>query len=250
MEYITDHERFHKVREEIAHEYDCGAAGGIGTLSEKTLHKVLKYYLEPIRENREVKIGSFVADIVGENGIVEIQTGGFQNLRKKMEAFLAVTTMTIVYPIAQTKWIQWLDPESGELSERRKSPKKGSPYDAFFELYKIKMFLNHPNLRIRLMMIESDEIRWLNGWSADRKRGSWRYNRTPTALISEMRLNGLGDYSQLIPAQLPEHFTSEDYRKATSLKLSGAQRALNVLHHVGAVIRSGKEGQKYLYCRT
>ena len=50
---------------------------GIGTLSEKTLHSVLKNYFEPFSENHEIKIGNYVADIVGENGIIEIQTRQF-----------------------------------------------------------------------------------------------------------------------------------------------------------------------------
>ena len=69
---------------------------GIGTLGEKTLHAVLKYGYEPQEENHETKIGGYVADIVGENGIIEIQTQGFDRLRKKLSAFLEVCDVTAV----------------------------------------------------------------------------------------------------------------------------------------------------------
>ena len=45
---------------------------GIGTLGEKTLHAALKAYYEPDAESHEIKIGRYIADIVGENGIIEI----------------------------------------------------------------------------------------------------------------------------------------------------------------------------------
>ena len=35
----------------------------IGTLSEKTIHAVLKYYLEPDVSYHEIRVGSFFADI-------------------------------------------------------------------------------------------------------------------------------------------------------------------------------------------
>ena len=63
---------------------------GIGTLSEKTLHAVLKQYFAPNINDQEIKIGRFVADIVGENGIIEIQTQGFDKLRDKLAEFLDI----------------------------------------------------------------------------------------------------------------------------------------------------------------
>ncbi|MDF2567294.1 MAG: hypothetical protein K0R90_750, partial [Oscillospiraceae bacterium] len=98
---------------------------GIGTLSEKTLHAVLKQYFEPFLANHETKIGSFVADIVGEDGIIEIQTCGFDKLRKKLDAFLPVCKVTVVYPVTNIKWLSWIDERTGEITQKRKSPKQG-----------------------------------------------------------------------------------------------------------------------------
>lgn len=60
---------------------------GIGTIGEKTLHAALKAYYEPDAESHEIKIGRYIADIVGENGIIEIQTQSFDKLRKKTGGF-------------------------------------------------------------------------------------------------------------------------------------------------------------------
>ena len=83
---VIDTKRFLQARKEALGR--VGGAGGIGTLSEKALHAALKSYYEPDFESREVKVGSFVADIVGENGIIEIQTRGFDRLGRKLDAFL------------------------------------------------------------------------------------------------------------------------------------------------------------------
>ncbi|MGN0623314.1 MAG: hypothetical protein ACI4JA_05115, partial [Oscillospiraceae bacterium] len=98
---------------------------GIGTLGEKTLHAVLKNYFEPHTENQEIKVGGYVADIVGENGVIEIQTGNFNKLLKKLERFLEFCNVTVVYPIAATKYLSWMDMDSGEITSRRKSPRRG-----------------------------------------------------------------------------------------------------------------------------
>ena len=226
-----------------------GAAGGIGTLGEKTLHAVLKCYIDPCADNHEMKIGPFIADIVGEDGIVEIQTRGFDKLRKKLEAFLEVATVTVVYPIAAVKWLSWVDPDTGETTPRRRSPKRRTAAYSLFELYKLKPLLSHPRLRLRLLLLELEEYRQLNGWSCDRKRGSTRCDRIPTALVGEVRIDCPADYAQLIPAGLPEQFTSSEFGAACGLSLSSAQRGLNVLLAVEAVGRVGKQGRFYIYRR-
>ena len=220
---------------------------GIGTLAEKTLHAVLKSYFEPGQDGREIKVGRYVADIVGENGIIEIQTQGFDKLRKKLEAFLTCARVTVVYPIAQTKRLCWIDRETGEVTKSRKSPKTGSVFDAFPELYKIKPLLKEPNLRLCFVLLELTEYRYLDGWSKDKKKGSSRCERIPEAIVDEIYIDGAGDYIKLVPERLPSPFTATDYAKAAKINLRQAQTALNVLHFSGAVNRTGKRGNAFLY---
>lgn len=220
---------------------------GIGTLGEKTLHAVLKHYYEPFADNQEVKIGSFVADIVSENGIIEIQTQGFDKLRKKLPQFLEYADVTVVYPLAKQKSLCWIDQETGEVTKKRKSPKQGSIYDVFFELYKIKNMLLHPRIHFCFPLLEITEYRYLNGWSVDKKRGSSRCDRIPERIIEEFRINSIYDYYQMLPKELPENFGTKDYAKYTKLTLRKAQIALNILYSVGCVERVGKRGNAYLY---
>lgn len=223
---------------------------GIGTLGEKTIHAVLKYYFEPNEEYHEIKENRFVADIATEDGIIEIQTGNFNLLRRKLESFLKEKKVTIVYPIPYVKWLKWIDETTGEVGKKRKSPKKGTPYRIFPELYKIKEYLKHPNLELCMILINMEEYRLLNGWSYDKKRGSSRYDRIPLELVDEVYVRNPGEYQKLIPEGLEEEFISKEYQRAAGLSLSAAQKALNVLHYVGAVERSGKRGNAYIYKRS
>lgn len=219
----------------------------IGVLSEKTVHAVLKSYLEPDTSYHEVRIEGYFADIAREDEIIEIQTRNFNTLRRKLQVFLERGFVTVVYPIPYIKWMCWLDEETGEISNPRKSPKKGSAYDSFYELYKIKEYLTHPNLRIHIILMNLEETRILNGWSRDKKRGSTRYDRIPLEIVEEIYIDGMADYRRLVPDTLAEGFTSADYQKATRLSPSKARTALHVLNHVGAVTRIGKSGNSFLY---
>ena len=222
-------------------------------MGEKTLHAVLKDFLEPDSGAHEVRVGPYVADIVGEGGIVEIQTGGFDRLRPKLTAFLEAAPVTVVYPIPHKKWLLWVDPENGETTARRKSPREGNFPDAMAELYKILPLLGHPNLRLSLLLVDLEEYRLRDGWSRDQKKGSHRYERIPLALAGRLDLRGQEDWrseeagAAFFPPGLPEVFTSKDYAKAARLSVKAAQTAVRVLSAMGAAVREGKRGRMYLY---
>ncbi len=220
---------------------------GIGTLSEKSVHAILKNYYEPDEDRQEIPIENYVADIYREGEIIEIQTRQMNKMRGKLSAFLPLYPVTIVYPIPREKWLIWIDEESGELSKKRKSPLKGNPYMAFAELYKIKMFLKNPNLRFKLVLLDMEEYRLLNGWSRDKKKGSSRYDRIPTQLVEEVEIRCLQDYMQFVPYELPEQFTSGEFAKAAHIPVRLSRIVLNILNYVGVVEHVGKRGKSYLY---
>lgn len=220
---------------------------GIGTLSEKTVHAILKNYYAPDEDMHEIPIENYVADIYTGSEIIEIQTRQFNRMREKLSAFLRAYPVTIVYPIPREKWLIWIDEESGELSVPRKSPARGNAYMAFAELYKIKMFLREPNLHLKFVLLDMEEYRLLNGWSKDKKKGSCRYDRIPSHFVEEISVDGPKDYMQFIPYELAEPFTSQQFAKAAHIRKPLAQTVLNILTHMECVERVGKEGNSYLY---
>ena len=88
---------------------------GIGTLSEKTVHAVMKNYYAPDTDMHEIPIENFVADIFTGQEIIEIQTRAFNKMRRKLDAFLPLYPVTIVYPIPHIKWLSWIDEKTGRL---------------------------------------------------------------------------------------------------------------------------------------
>jgi len=222
----------------------------IGTLGEKTLHAILKLYFEPDDSKHEVKVGAYVADIHNDNGIIEIQTRAFNKLRNKLTEFLKTSPVTVVYPLPKTKWLLWIDEATGDTTKKRKSPKQGRIFDAIPELYRIKPLLSQPNLSICIPFIDMEEYRYLNGWSDDKKRGSTRYNRIPVNIVEEVWLRTADDYLKFIPDILPHRFNSKEYMKAASVNQKISQTSLNILYHIGAVKRVGKQGNMHIYERA
>lgn len=220
---------------------------GIGTLKEKTIHSVLKYYYAPNTAYHEIKIGQYVADICVDGEIFEVQTRNFNTMRPKLEYFLKEHDVTIIYPVAHTKWLSWLDMETGELSSKRKSPKKGTIYQIIPELYRIKMFMGNPRLHFIISLIDVEEIRYLNGWSYNKKRGSSRMDGFPVDIFDEVRIDSMSDYFKFLPDNLPEKFTSDDLSKAAKIPKQKAGILLNVLLETGIIKRIGKISNSYLY---
>lgn len=222
---------------------------GIGTLGEKTLHAVLKNYFEPNAANHEIKVGGFVADIVNDNGVTEIQTRSFDRLKRKLSAFLELAPVTVVCPVVREKQLIWLDPETGEMSKKRKSPKSGRPADALFELCRIHEFIGHKNLTVCILMLDCEEYRIKNGYANDGKRGSTRYERIPTALCEEIYLSEKSDYTELLPSALPDSFTAADFRRAVRFGGMSASFALKMLCELGICEKTGQRGRAYIYER-
>lgn len=229
---------------------EAKALNGIGTLSEKTIHAVLKNYYSTKECEQEQKVNSYVADILMDTHIIEIQTRNFNTLRRKLDAFLPNYEVTIVYPIAQTKWLRWINEDTGEISAKRKSPKTGTKYQVFRELYRIKPYLNNPNLHLRLALLDVEEYRLLNGWSKDKKKGSTRNDGIPVTLNEEIDILNYKDYKEFLPADLPDKFTVTDYKKKTKLSTGDAGTALNILKHLNVINHIGKQGRAFLYERN
>lgn len=221
---------------------------GIGTQSERLVHSTLKYYLEPDETCHEVPVGSYVADIFRkETGeIIEIQTKGFDRLRGKLEAFVSEFQVTVVHPIVREKYLCWVQPDTGEIVSRRRSPRRGRPTDILPEIYRLPKLQRHPNLRFMAFMIDVEEYRLLDGWNKTQKRGSHRIERLPLAVGEQVILQSAEDYRALLP-ELPEAFTRKDLAAATRLSQGAVAYAVRVWERAGSIHQIGKQGRQYLY---
>ncbi len=241
----TGKRKFPEVREKLLGEERLRAS--IGTLSEKTTHMILKNYYEPDVDKQEIPIEGYVADIFTGQEIIEIQSAGFGKMRDKLEAFLPEYPVTIVHPIAHIKRLIWIDQETGALSSPHRSPKKGGVYDAFLELYRIRDYLADRHLTIRLLLMELEEYKLLNGYGKDRKIRASRYDRIPIDIIEEIVIERPEDLMQFVPLELEEPFTVKEYARAAHISDRLASLAIKLYQYYGMMEHTGKRGRAYLY---
>ena len=221
------------------------AEEGIGTLNEKTLHKVLKLYIEPREEYHEVKFLGKVADIKNENGIFEVQTAAMEKMNPKLERFLTASPVTLVLPLLAKKTVSWIN--GGDISSPRRSPKTEGIFDAFYHLSKISSHFGHENLTVKLLFLDVSEYKYLNGRGKDLKRGATRCDRIPNSLISEIDIKTTDDVLSLIPQIPPVEFTAKDFAKITKKKSMKNYYVLRFLQDVGLVSKVGKEKRAFIY---
>lgn len=231
--------RFDRMCREALAEGRKNGESGIGTLAEKRLHSIIKRYLCEDEDCHEVGVldTRYVSDVRIGNHIYEVQTGSFYPMKRKIAHYLENTdcTVTVVHPISAVKWISWIDPETREISPRRKSPNKERVEDLLAEAYHLLPYLQNPRLRFRVLVLEAEDFRLLCGRSRDRKKGSERYERIPLALLDDLSFASPQDFCRLLPSALPPHFTVKDFSTLTKIRGRNAYSAVRTLAALGIV---------------
>ncbi len=240
---IMDKQRFLQCCDEV--RTNGRNINGIGTMGEKSVHATLKLYFDEYVANHETGVGDYVADIVGEHGIIEIQTRSFERLKNKLHDYLPNVRVTVVYPISVNTIVYTVN-DDGVVS-KRKSPKHGDIYSLFDELYKIREFIDNDNLSVCAMMINTDEFRKSCSRKKSRK-GFLRTEKYPTELLDEIYFNSLADYDIFLPENSDE-FTAADLAKSLNISADCARLILYTFRDCNIVKLIGKKGRSNLYRR-
>ena len=171
-------------------------------------------------------------------------------LKDKLDAFLPDYSVTVIFPMAKETYLSWIDPDTYEISGRRKSPRKANIFSALRELYPLRRFLGDENLHFKFLFFRIEEFKFLNGRKGTRKKGATRYERIPTALLDEIDYVTREDFLSLIPEGLPETFTTKDFAEAAKINRDTASYAVGILRELLLIDRCGKSGHSYLYRKT
>lgn len=225
----------------------AGRDGGIGTLGEKSVHAALKYYFAPDPATHERPIGRAVADIASPNGVIEIQSRQFYRLQSKLAAFLPEYPVTVVYPVIRRKRIRWFSPDTGELLETGAFRAFRKDVLLLAELYGIRAFLPHPNLRVCIAALEAEDLRLRDGFGAQKRIHATKMDRIPTQLLALRFFCRPANYAVFLPDALPDPFDSAAFAAAHRIPRDAAHKALRVLEELGllTVQRSGRNNQYY-----
>jgi hypothetical protein len=222
---------------------------GIGVLREGPLHAAVKALLAEPGDRLEVPVGRFVIDLVRADGeLVEVQTGGFGALGKKLDALLDEHRVRVVHPVAAERRIVRVD-KHGQVLAARRSPKRETAAAVFDKLVAFPSLLTHPNLTIEVLLLREDHIRRPQRTST---RGRTRDpgERRLVEVLERVALRTPQDILEALPALPQEPFSTRELAALLGCSTPLAQRTLYCLRIIGIVDPAGKRGRAPLYART
>jgi hypothetical protein len=230
--------------------------GSIGTLRESDLHAALKRHYARPADQLEAAVDGYVIDIVRGAELIEIQTGNFAALKRKLPSLLENHRVRLIYPIAQAKWIMRVKADGKTQVSRRKSPRRGALDDVFVELVSLPELMAHPNFTLEVVLIHEEEWRCpYSGRSrASRKRyraGAWRVcQRRLLSVIESIEFAAPSDFLRFIPIDLPAPFTSRELAEALQRPDYFAHKITYCLRKMGVLTVVGKRQRAWLYAVT
>lgn len=221
---------------------------GIGTYNEKRIHRILKRFITEDASCYEIRLGRYVADVICDGVIYEIQTSSFRTLSDKVRFYLENTELSvcIIRPIVVNKLLQRVDRDTGEILRSSRSPKKGRESDVLPELYHLKDLVGNDRLSVRLLLVNAEEYRFSEAMRY-RRKGRYDCDLRPVELVGDRILRGLDDWRALLGEELFDgEFSVADFERVT--RTSGRNRyyALEALRSVG-VIGKRAEGRRNYY---
>ena len=221
---------------------------GIGVLREGPLHAAVKALLAEPGDRLEVPVGRFVIDLVRADGeLVEVQTGGFGALGKKLDALLDDHRIRVVHPVAAERRIVRVD-EHGEVLGARRSPKRVRAVAVFDELVAFPSLLSHPNLTIEVLLLREDHIRRPRPTTA-RRRTRDPGERRLVEVLDRVVLRTPEDILAALPALPVEPFSTRELAAHLRCTTLLAQRTLYCLRVIGIVEPAGQRGRAPLHVR-
>jgi hypothetical protein len=219
----------------------------IGTISESSLHRDLKFYYTGPDGETETEVAGFVADGINAKGeYIEVQTGSFGPLRKKALALQG--RLRIIHPVIITKYIEVFNLRGRRLY-RRKSPRKGTQWDLFDALVYAPDLPLIPGLVIELVLVDAQEKRVQDGKGSWRRKGVSIRDRQILAVQDRITLKKPSDYNRFIPFKKKEKITSALLAQKAGISVDLARKTLYVLAKIGIVEKTGKQGNAVVYVR-
>jgi len=214
-------------------------------LNESDLHAALKRASAPPGSQFEVPLNGYVIDARCGDLLIEVQTRNFGAMRTKLAALLPEHRVRLVLPVPAARWL--VKHHADGKVERRRSPRSAGVEQLFAELVYGPELFAHPNLEIEVASVEEEEHRRHVPGKAWRRRGWVITGRKLVSVRSRVLLRRPEELLTLLPAGLPEPFTTADLATLGRWPRRLAQQAAYCLVALELAQRTGKVGNAYLY---
>lgn len=221
----------------------------IGTLNEGALHAQLKEWYRLPGDRLEQEVSGYVVDLVRGDLLVEVQTGGFAPLRRKLDALTTERHVRLLTPVALSRRIVRLT-DDGEVLSARRSPRRGRLEDVLAKLVSFPSLLCRPTFELEVVLTHEEERRVHRPGSAYRRRGWVVLGRALVDVEGTHRITGPADVAALLPDGLEGAFDTADVAEAAAIDRRLAQQLVYCLRAMGACEVVGKRGRSVLYART
>ena len=218
-------------------------------MNESSLHSAIKEWYSLPGDRFEMKTGQYVADIVRGDLIVEIQIMNFSEIKKKLKNLVHKHRVRLVYPIVERKCIVHIN-KSGEVVNRRRSPRKGKLTDLFRELVRIPELIKEVNFSLEVLLIDEEEIRIDDGRGNWRRRGASIKDRKLISVNTIILFENSIDFLKLLPEELHETFTNKELAKSKKVSVRIAQQITYCLRRSGMIRVIEKRGRELVFQKT
>jgi hypothetical protein len=228
----------------------ANSSHAISTLNEGPLHAALKAWYARRGDRFEVPVDGYLVDIVRGRLLIEIQTGGFSPLKRKLEALSHRHRVRLVYPIARDNWIVRMAKRGRRVLGRRRSPKRGAVEDLFTELVSMPGLLTRARFSVEVLLTQEEEVRRHDPRRAWRRRGWVTCERRLLDVVDRRLFESPADLAALLPGDLPKVFTTAELAAAIARPRWLAQKMAYCLREMGAIEAVGKRGNAVQYARA
>ncbi len=179
--------------------------------------------------------------------LIEIQTANFSSIKHKLSTLVRCHRLRLVHPIAREKWIVQLSADGLSVLGRRKSPKRGTPFELFGELVSCPELMAQPNFSVELLLTREEEVRRRLAGPRRRRKPWRRHDRQLIDVVGRLLFEDPTDFRVFFPDGLPSPFTSEDLARELGRPRWLAQQMTYCLRKMGAVTVVGKRRGALLY---
>ncbi|HWF52359.1 MAG TPA: hypothetical protein VG294_17090 [Solirubrobacteraceae bacterium] len=218
-------------------------------MREGPLHAAVKALLAQPGDRLEVPVGRFVIDLVRADGeLVEVQTGGFGALSRKLDALLDEHRFRIVHPVAAERRIVRAD-EHGEVISFRRSPRRATALDVLGKLVAFPSLLSHPNLTVEVLLLREDHVRAAQPDTSGRRRKDPGERRL-VDVLDRVEIRGPDDLLGVLPELPLEPFSTRELAALLGCSTVLAQRAAYCLRMTRLIEPAGKRGVTPLHRRA